>query len=717
MRSLLIDNYDSFTYNLYQLISEVTEQPPVVVRNDADWRELRLSEFDAVVISPGPGRPERQRDFGVSSRVIVESGLPVLGVCLGHQGVCHLFGGGIVSAPEPMHGRVSAVHHSGVDIFAGLPSPFDTVRYHSLAAADLPEELEAIAWTDDGVVMGVRHRSEPIWGVQFHPESISSTYGHDLVANFRDLALQQRRSPYRVHVRKLADCPDTEAAYRALFAGQQHSFWLDSSSVIEGFSRFSFMGGCGPLGEYVTYRVPEGVVTVHRPGRDETAGEAVEQEPAEERVEQGFFSYLEDQLQQRAVPKPEGLPFDFNLGYVGYLGYELKAESGGQAVHKAETPDAALLFTDRMLAVDHVEGTCYLLTLSRGDATEPLAWLEQARARLAHVTEPTPAPPEHTTFTGTGMTDPASAELVELRHDRQGYLNRIAESLELIRQGESYEICLTNAVTVRTPIVALDTYALLRRISPVPYGALLDFPEVAVLSASPERFLTMGTDRVFESKPIKGTRPRGATPEEDEELRQDLLTREKDRSENLMIVDLLRNDLNRVGEVGSVHVPRLFHVETYATVHQLVSTIRGTLRAEESAVGCVRAAFPGGSMTGAPKIRTMEIIDQLEEGPRGVYSGALGWFSLSGAMDLSIVIRTLVAHGDRVSFGVGGAIVALSDPEEEFEETTVKSRAMVSAVLATATPPTPARPEVTSGEAPSPSGSAASRLTPAGGST
>ena len=269
------------------------------------------------------------------------------------------------------------------------------------------------------------------------------------------------------------------------------------------------------------------------------------------------------------------------------------------------------------------------------------------------------------------------------RHDKAAYLDRIAACIEQIYEGESYEICLTNTITARADIDPRETYSWLRRISPVPYGALLEFADdVSILCVSPERFLSVGRDGVVESKPIKGTRPRGASPAEDEALRRDLAGHEKDRAENLMIVDLIRNDLNTVCEIGSVHVPKLFDVETYAPVHQLVSTVRGTLRPEVSAVGCVRATFPGGSMTGAPKIRTMQIIDRLEAGPRGFYSGALGWFGLSGAADLNIVIRTLTAADGQVSFGVGGAIVALSDAEDEYEETVVKSRAMVTATLA-----------------------------------
>jgi para-aminobenzoate synthetase len=688
MRVLLVDNYDSFTYNLYQLIGEVSGQPPTVVRNDTPWTALRFDEFDAAVISPGPGRPDRDRDFGVSARVILESGLPVFGVCLGHQGLCHLFGGEVVSAPEPMHGRISAVRHTGGDLFAGIPSPFDVVRYHSLAVTSLPADIEELAWTEDGVVMGVRHRNLPLWGVQFHPESISSTYGHELLANFFDLAAgRQAPAPlaaetehprYDLHVQHLDVHPEALTAYSSLFAGGEQAFWLDSSSVIEGLSRFSMMGnGDGPLAEYVTYSVADAEVIVRK--ADGTA----------KRVPQKFYDYLDDQLRARAIAAPAGLPFEFNLGYVGYLGYELKAETGGTDTHAADTPDAALVFADRALVLDHATRTSYLLALSiAGDVagtTDAEAWLATTAAALSTLPAAPADPAPARVLSGPAMTDPDIGMNVELRHDRDAYLKRIDESLDEINAGESYEICLTNMVSVHTSIDVLPTFAHLRRVSPVPFGALLDFgDDVAVLSASPERFLSIDGKGAVEAKPIKGTRPRGGNDADDRALQDELRDNPKDRAENLMIVDLLRNDLNTVCSVGSVHVPKLFDVETYPAVHQLVSTVRGTLAPGRSAVDCIRAAFPGGSMTGAPKVRTMEIIDRLEQGPRGVYSGALGWFSLSGASDLSIVIRTLVVADGRVTFGVGGAIIALSDPAGEFDETVVKSRAMMTALAATA---------------------------------
>nr|BFE69946.1 hypothetical protein GCM10020092_032470 [Actinoplanes digitatis] len=365
------------------------------------------------------------------------------------------------------------------------------------------------------------------------------------------------------------------------------------------------------------------------------------------------------------------LPFDFGLGWVGALGYELKAECDGDAAHPSHEPDAVMVFADRAIVLDHRTRCTYLLALAEdGDEAAARAWLADTTAAIKALggREPAPcdAPPASTTSP------------LRLRHDREAYLGLIEECQREIRNGETYEVCLTNMIEADSDIDPWQAYRFLRRYSPAPFAAFLGFGEVAVLSTSPERFLQIDRYGDMESKPIKGTRPRGRTLEEDALFVDDLTSSEKDRAENLMIVDLVRHDLGRCAEVGSVHADKMFDVESYATVHQLVSTVRAQLARDRSPAAGVRCAFPGGSMTGAPKIRTMQIIDRLEAGPRGIYSGVIGYFSLTGAADLSIVIRTVVLNGGRLRYGVGGAIIALSDPAAEYEETAVKARPLLT---------------------------------------
>jgi para-aminobenzoate synthetase len=641
MKTLIVDNYDSFTYHLYQLVGSITGVAPIVVRNDQlTWSHLLELAPDRIILSPGPGHPDNPRDFGICRQILLEANVPVLGVCLGLQGMASAFGGEITHAPEPLHGRMSTIHHDGQGLFERIPQGFQAVRYHSLMVAQpLPESLQVTAWTEDNIIMGLAHRERPLYGVQFHPESVSTEHGEKLLRNFlaathHEAVTAPRTSRpathWRTFSRKLSIHPSAEDTFCAFFASNPAAFWLDSSDGERTRSRFSFMG--------TGTRIPDLPV----------------------------FDYLKNELRDRYCVSPE-LPFDFNGGFVGYFGYELKSECGGSKAHQSPYPDARFLFVDRFLAFDHQENCLYLVYAgTTSDHAAATTWLDATERQLASVRRaPAPKPSEKTIFT--------------LEQDRSEYLANIAICLDEIRNGESYEICLTNRLRASTHVDSLDFYRVLRRLNPAPHSAFLRFDEVSVACSSPERFLRVDRAGNAESRPIKGTVRRSADPVEDAQLREALRTGVKARAENLMIVDLLRNDLGRVCEIGSVHVPQMMEVETYANLHQLVSTVRGRLRTDATVIDCIRSAFPGGSMTGAPKIRTMEIIDRLEHSARGVYSGAIGFLALNGTADLNIVIRTAVFQRDQVSIGIGGAIVALSDPAEEFDEALLKGQKLLDA--------------------------------------
>jgi para-aminobenzoate synthetase len=362
-------------------------------------------------------------------------------------------------------------------------------------------------------------------------------------------------------------------------------------------------------------------------------------------------------------------------GHVGWLGYELRNECGSPTTRRAPTPTAFFIRVDRLVAFDHGTGRTYLVALAdEGESAAAERWLDDTAARLSRLPPPAdPAP-------GNRKAPIRFA----LDRDRATYLADIEECLDLIHQGETYQVCLTNELACAVDVDPLALYRTMRRINPAPRAAFLRWPGGAVLSASPERFLSVDRAGRVEAGPIKGTIARASDPAADRALALRLRASEKDRAENLMIVDLLRNDLSRVCLPGSVLVPSLFAVESYATVHQLVSTVRGTLRPDATTVDLVRAAFPGGSMTGAPKLRTLGIIDRLEHRARGVYSGALGWLGDDGAADRSVVLRAIAASGSRLSIGVGGGIVAQSTPQAELAEMMLKAEASVRAIVTAA---------------------------------
>ena len=997
-RTLLVDNYDSYTYNLYHLIAAVDGAPPVVVRNDAiAWRQLapslRAGHFARVVLSPGPGTPDRSEDVGICADVLSNAvDVPVLGVCLGHQALAAAHGGVVGRAPVPMHGRLHVVVHDDSPLFAGIPSggeagwaggaegvaddddgeggSFVVTRYHSLAvhAASLPECLIPCAWTargggdgggvpsnesatnatiEDagGVVMALRHRDRPHYGVQFHPESVCSRFGERLYRNFAAIAKAHNEGGSRTRPTEgvagvvaprgidpatvcispdggsapvdgdgktrlmwmrlpgaLASTPGgSEALFWRLFGGgdggvdvddprgrtiaAKDTFWLDSATAsVAGRcprSRFSFMGGRGGgLWRRLVYALPrperesagasdgergggepawrtgapppfEGgtLVSVRADGTRETFerirlldwldarlaarscdrterveswGEAAARRAAEGSVPHAGDDAPRDPVVSLSDENIDDLPFDFRCGFVGYFGYEMRAECDSPTPrHVSPVPDAALYFADRVVAVDHSNDDVYLLALvpdeidiaglerearganlgaaaravaegmvamareeAEGDARSWMAETERTVLALGSFDATRGDSPanegddprrsdsthagltaaigaravaaldacermrrEEATQEGEGSKDAGAAYAYEggftFRRNRDEYVGDVSACQRAIDRGETYEVCLTNELrrtaversrvegdgevggsipAQRAPDPA-TLYSVLRRTNPAPYAAFLCFggcdfggssdvssdplhDVVAVCCSSPERFLRLSppaggdaasSSGVLEAKPIKGTAPRVQPLGCDADVAEasKLASSVKDRAENLMIVDLLRNDLGRVCAPGTVSVPGLMKIESYAAVHQLVSTVRGTKRAGVPAAACVAAAFPPGSMTGAPKFRTVEIIDTLEPGPRGVYSGSVGYLSVpresaagdaAGAFDLNVVIRTAVVkpglRGGGVWVGSGGAITALSDPVGEWEEMTLKARAVLRAIRA-----------------------------------
>ncbi len=352
----------------------------------------------------------------------------------------------------------------------------------------------------------------------------------------------------------------------------------------------------------------------------------------------------------------------FAAGWAGYWGYGLRCWVEPRLRCRPDPlglPDCLLGLYAATLTVDHATDR----VLASGPAAAVAAW----QAALALAQTPIPAPPP---------AAPLPAAAVARTFGPASYATAVARVREYIVAGDIYQANLTQRFTLPCPDHPWTVYTRLRAANPAPFAAYMPWPGGALVSASPERFLHSDGVAV-ETRPIKGTRPRGATPAADAQLAAELTASAKDRAENVMIVDLMRNDLGRVCTVGSVAVPRLLALESYATVHHLVSTVTGRLAAGRSALDLLRACWPGGSITGAPKIRAMEIIADLEPQERGPYCGSIGYLSLAGSLDTSILIRTVILHDGQATVDAGGGIVADSDPAAEYAESLTKAAALL----------------------------------------
>ncbi len=457
---------------------------------------------------------------------------------------------------------------------------------------------------------------------------------------------------------------DPFRCFRAL-GGLRAPFFLDSALTDARLGRWSFMGA-------------EPLAILRSRGADLRLCDA-----APGRGWPSPFAALKGLMARFPLAREDGDP-PFLGGAVGYWGYELRhfvERVPRSCADDVPVPDCCIGFYDTIVALDHGRRRAYAVAAPvvperRGDIA----------ARLARLIALVREPPDDFSPPQRRGPKPAFAQYplmgtdgVHSNFTRDGYLAAVRRAKEYIAAGDIYQVNLSHRLSAPVTCSPLELYGRLRTVNPAPFAAYLDCADFAVLSASPERFLRI-RGREVETRPIKGTRPRGATPTQDEQLAQQLLASHKDRAENVMIVDLERNDLGRTCAYGSVRVPELCALERYETVFHLVSTVVGRLHRRFTAVDCLRACFPGGSITGAPKVRSIEIIDELEPTCRGVYTGAIGYICFSGDMDTNIVIRTLVVKDGWAHFQVGGGIVADSHPPDEYQETLDKARALISAV-------------------------------------
>lgn len=803
-RIVIVDHYDSYTRNLIPLIASCFDPPPdpellarrvtviphtLPVLSPLAFRERLLTHVDALILSPGPGTSDNEVDFGQAAALLQSPELehiPILGVCLGHQGIATTAGAKIVQLAAPFHGRTrelimdsnSLSENGQKSIVSGIAEGTAVICYNSLCVDEstLPSTLRVVARSrlspNETMVQAIEHTKRPLYGVQFHPESIETNGGTLVMQNFlhnvahfwarhdqarveawKDamhtclppdivalgsacLALGKQihvpRRRWRVFEKALTSCTslpdklayDAPALFEKLFRRDEPgAVWLDSANPRDPQSHVSIQSRATCI---MTYDM-DGVLRVHQPN----VVRRIDMHP-----HQTLWDWMEDAqrtMQAQVHPMSPNAHTQFRTGFVGYWGYELKDESlglaslsskryephSGTGFDRTKLPAAQWAFCDHALCLDHATNTwmAYALVDEGGDTCGPLAELETHGVRLgmpAAEAEAWLTQAQRAVDSLQRMADVPPASLkVHTVDDAEVYKDRIEACRRYIASGESYELCLTTQFEGALPFSPsyasyFSLYCALRQKNPAPFSAYMELvssdgstPQ-AILSTSPERFLTVSDAGAVEMRPIKGTKVRPGWGEdesdwfekarhdasmqaymvaEDESRKQALHMDPKERAENLMIADLIRADLQAVCYPGSVAVPRLIALETYETVHQLVTSVTGQLR---PGIGCVEAAkrcFPPGSMTGAPKRRSVELIESLERTShapqgttrrRGVYSGALGFMGVDGASNLSVVIRTVTVQNDHALVGAGGAVTFLSTLDGEWSEVMTK---------------------------------------------
>ncbi|GAA4480421.1 aminodeoxychorismate synthase component I [Enteractinococcus fodinae] len=590
--------------------------------------------------------------------------VPVLALGAGYQHLAAAYGHTAVGPSQPVYGQPVAHHHTATGLFTGVAPQAPLVSYHPLRLTALDTQTFTVHALDDAnAVLAYRVKDTNHWGLHADPAALQSSQGSSIIENFLALApTSSTRAETSVsgpstgrHVevftRTVAGLLNTPATFRRLQEQASASFWLDSAAAHRGQGDTTIMGtNDGPLAETIRWDVETNELEIH-------------QATTTHRATGDVLEYLETHTWQPI--QPVDMP-GFTGGWVGYLGYEAKQATVDEHTNRwqAPTPDAYWIRPQAFLRYDHHQELTTLF------AVEDRQLLDALEAALVFGTSSDPDIPD--------QHPPAG----QWRLSATAYADRVAQIQTLLHAGQAAGICLTDTFeTGGYRGEGLALYERLRVHNPAPYAGYLRFntfgDALEVLSASPEKFLGVDATGAVESKPIKGTVARSSDPTMDAQVANRMATDPKFQSENLMITDLLRDDLAKVTVPGSVQVPKLMAIETFATVHQLVTTVTGQLRPEISAAAALRAVFPGGSMTGAPKLASLDALESIEAGPRGIYSGAMGWLGDNNTAEFNVIIRSMILADGVLTIGAGGAVVVASQPVEEEQEKRLKAQALL----------------------------------------
>lgn len=651
---LVVDNHGFTTRILTHQIGAVH------LATATELRGLDLNEYSHVVLGHGTEVMDLQPLHDVPH-------LPVLAIGASYQQLAAFYGHTETISAKPVYGQPVVHHHTGRELFVGLAQHVELISYHAWRLYRLDSQRFTIHATDgDDAVLAFSVNGTNHWGLHGDPAALQSPAGHTVIQNFLALgsyatasvehntAKPRKPRRYEVFTRTFHGELDTGATFATLQHDSSAAFWLDSASADRGQGNITVLGtNVGELTQTIRWDVTTNELDVL-------------EGTSRQHLTADVFDYLEEHLWESSAV----LDFDgYTGGWVGYLGYEAKQATvpGHQNRWEATTPDAYWIQPQAFLRYDHGDRSTTLVSYH-----DP-ALLDTLQAALVFGSDIEGETLERSDIAGQWRL--CAAE----------YVDRVGRIQELLQAGTAAGICLTDTFNMQA--AGLDGLALYRRLrtkNPAPYAGYLRFntfgDDLEVLSASPEKYLSIDPTGTVESKPIKGTVARSADPKQDAAIAQRMAADAKIQSENLMITDLLRDDLASVTVPTTVQVPKLMAVETFATVHQLVTTVTGQLLADTSAVKALKAVFPGGSMTGAPKHVSLEILDALEAGPRGIYSGAMGWIGHRNTAELNVVIRTIVINDGQLSIGAGGAVVVDSDPVAEEQEKHLKARALMDSI-------------------------------------